>query len=366
MGTSAQVAGIGDTNSNSLEDIRVLATILLVAYHVIGTPHSGLDIANPHPLRVFADLLGDFRMPAFAFIAGFIYALRPPTLSSFGAFARGKMHRIAIPGLIAALSFNAIALFMMHPRAAPLDRLWEVVLFPYEHYWFLQAILVLFAAIGIADALTRNKAELILLGIAIPLSLMDLPFIPLFSISYAMDLAPLFLFGMCVYRHADWIERHARPVTLIALAAIALWFAWTIFDYRQDGDIEVGDRQLEHIVFGASACLLMLLYLPHQPLAKLLGRLCFTVYLYHVFGTAGMRAALNAVGIESIPVHLLAGVGAGLLLPIAIHLAAMRSPLAARLILGIKRKPIVPPEPATIPDILAPVPSAKEKARALG
>ncbi len=62
---------IGETGS--IEEVRLFATLLLVTFHVIGLPDSGLSLAYPHPLRFFADMFSNFRMPAFAFIAGYIY-----------------------------------------------------------------------------------------------------------------------------------------------------------------------------------------------------------------------------------------------------------------------------------------------------
>ena len=44
--------------------MRGLAVLLLVSFHVIGaTSDAGLQLDYPHPLRVFADLLIDLRMP---------------------------------------------------------------------------------------------------------------------------------------------------------------------------------------------------------------------------------------------------------------------------------------------------------------
>jgi len=340
MPNAKRATFFSDVENSSIEEIRLIATTLLVAYHVIGQPGTGLQLASPHPLRIFADLLGDFRMPAFAFIAGFIYALRPPTMPGFRAFTIGKLRRLAIPGLIAALTFAIICNLFHLGSAMPVKDLWKILFYPYVHYWFLQAILALFLIIGLADTVTHHKAEIPLLGIAILLSLSGLTAPTFFSLQFALHLAPFFLIGMCFYRRSRWIEQHYKPITLIAITLIALWIAWTVADYSALGAIGSSHRPLRALMFGTSMCTLLLFYLPHHPLSRMLGRYSFTVYLYHVLGTAGMRMVLHKLGIESVSINFIFGVTAGLLFPIAIHLAASRSPMAAQYLLGIKRKNI--------------------------
>jgi glucans biosynthesis protein C len=339
MRSSGQVVALEKTNSNSVENIRILATILLVTFHVIGFRNSGLGIEYPHPLRIFADLFGDFRMPAFAFVAGFVYAIRPPSLDGFASFAIGKLRRLAIPGLIAALIFNALSLWLDKPRAIPVSDLWQIVVFPFAHYWFLQAVLLLFAIVGIIDALTKHRAEMPLLAIAVLLYLFTNGTPTIFAAAHAIGLAPFFVFGICYYRRSSWIADHSRPITLLAVALIGIWLIWNILDYARTGLIAPDHRQVQGLIFGTSLCTLMLFYIPAYPAARTLGRLCFTIYLYHVLGTAGMRTLLYALGVESLAVHLIAGVAAGLLLPIAIHLVAIRHPLTSRLLLGIRQNP---------------------------
>jgi hypothetical protein len=338
MQNAKRATFFSDVENSSIEEIRLIATTLLVAYHVIGQPGTGLHLASPHPLRIFADLLSDFRMPAFAFIAGFIYALRPPSMSGFRAFTIGKLRRLAIPGLIAALTFAIIGNMFHLESAIPIKDLWQILFYPYVHYWFLQAILALFVIIGLADTLTHHKAEIPLLGIAILLSVSGVTAPTLFSLQFAVHLAPFFLVGMCYHRHSRWIEQHYRSITLIAIALIALWVALTVTDYSAPGEISDNHSPLRALMFGTSVCTLLLFYLPHHPFSRVLGRYSFTIYLYHVLGTAGMRMVLHKLGIPSVSINFVFGVAAGLLFPIAIHLAASRSPMASQLLLGIKRK----------------------------
>lgn len=71
--------------------------------------HFGLELDYLHPLRIFAVLLIDLRMPLFAFIAGYVYGLRPIRARDYPAFALDKLRRLVVPAGIAILIFVLIA-----------------------------------------------------------------------------------------------------------------------------------------------------------------------------------------------------------------------------------------------------------------
>ncbi|WP_041392186.1 acyltransferase family protein [Sphingobium sp. SYK-6] len=337
----------------SIEEIRILATLLLVALHVVGYPDGGLRLAHPHPLRFVADLLGNFRMPAFAFVAGYIYCLRPPTQDSFGAFMLGKLRRLAIPGAIAALIFALVSSAMHLHFALPPEALWEPLVYPYAHFWFLQAILVLFVVIGGADIATQQRGTLFLFVIT-TLIAAGQPSLPtLFSLDYAAELAPFFTCGMCFYRYRTWLRAHAGLITIIAAAASLGTVSIATIDYLLHAAPAPRKDVIHSMALGMSLCALILLHWPHHPSARKLGMFCFTIYLYHVFGTAAARMALHAMGITSLIVHVPLGLAMGLLVPIALHLTLAPWPLPAQLVLGLRRRtPIPAPAPITMPSTM--------------
>jgi glucan biosynthesis protein C len=83
----------------SIETLRGLACILLVAFHVIGEDNaSGLHVADDSALRWYADSFAYLRMPLFTFISGYVYALRPLTaFDKWPQFLRGKTRRLLLP-----------------------------------------------------------------------------------------------------------------------------------------------------------------------------------------------------------------------------------------------------------------------------
>jgi hypothetical protein len=86
MRVHSQIEPTCHFDARTIERIRILATFLLVCFHVIGLPKSGLQLRYANSLRIFADVVTDFRMPAFAMISGSVYALQPVHLRDFGIF----------------------------------------------------------------------------------------------------------------------------------------------------------------------------------------------------------------------------------------------------------------------------------------
>lgn len=331
-------APLSTLDRSPIEDIRIIAILMVVTYHVIGLPDSGLQFGAPHPLRLFADLLNLLMMPIFAMIAGLVYAARPPDLRGFGAFMVRKLRRLAIPGLVAALVFAAIATVMHLRWAVAPDALWRLAVYPYAHFWFVQSILTLFLVVGFADAVTSHRAALPLLAAAILLAHADIALPAFFSLPSTIGLAPYFIIGICLRRQAGWLEARRVMVLSIAGACVLFWSGAALIDHARTGGMEIDYSHWRPMLFVVGVFLLLLFLLPPHPAARPIGRMTYTIYLYHVLGTAGMRVLLNRLGITAIPIHLIAGVTAGLCLPVALHLLAARWPLTAEIILGIRRR----------------------------
>jgi len=323
-------------DKSPIEDLRVITILMVVLYHVIGLPDSGLRMVAPHPLRALADLLNIFMMPAFAMIAGLVYAVRPPTLRGFASFMGRKLQRLAIPGLVASLIFAAIATVMHLRWAVEPASLWRLAVYPYAHFWFLQSLLTIFLLVGFADAATGHRAALPLLAVSILLANMDIVLPGFFSLHSTIGLLPYFIIGICLRRHARWIEARSGLILPIALACALLWCLVTAIDYARTGLVDQPYRQWWPMIFVVSLFLLLLFRLPHHRGLAPFGPMTFTIYLYHVLGTAGARILLHKLGVESLPVHLLAGVAGGVLLPVALHLLVSRWPLGARFMLGLR------------------------------
>ena len=82
----------------SIETLRGLAIILMVAGHVIGnTSAHGMRVEDDSVFRHIYFSLKFLRMPLFTVISGYVYALRPLNTTMIGRFIKGKARRILVP-----------------------------------------------------------------------------------------------------------------------------------------------------------------------------------------------------------------------------------------------------------------------------
>nr|WP_295373390.1 hypothetical protein [uncultured Sphingosinicella sp.] len=89
---------------------------------------------------------------------------------------------------------------------------------------------------------------------------------------------------------------------------------------------------------------LLLSVMPQLGWLAAIGVYSYTIYLYHVFGTAGFRIVAGYFGAEQFPVFVGATM-AGILVPIAIHKCLADVPIASRAFLGARRRPRTVPPP---------------------
>ncbi|SNX69479.1 acyltransferase-like protein [Cereibacter ovatus] len=320
-----------------VETARLLATVLLVAYHVIGsTPEAGLQIDYPHPARLFADFFRDLRMPLFAFIAGLVFALKPLGAGDLPRFALGKIRRLVVPGAV-AIALSVVAAKIV-PAGVPDLRWWEYAVFPILHYWFLMSILVIFLVYAPLDALSRGGAALPAFILATAFGLWGpKPSTDVFSVIGAIYLAPYFLFGVVFCRYAPALARVALPAVLLAALAVVVGSALSIGRYMDLGAFSDDRQDLQSLALGLGGCVVAMLALPRLTLIDRFGAYSFTIYLYHVFATSLTRRVLTQVGVDDPAIQIPLGLMAGLALPVLLHVLAARSPVSAALVLGVRR-----------------------------
>lgn len=322
----------------SVETIRGIAVLLLVSFHVIGqTSDNGLGVSGGDPLRIYADLLIDIRMPLFAFIAGWVYGLKPVTVPVWPAFVLGKTRRLIVPGLVAALLFATVSNLTGTGAPLPWAELWRPAVLPYVHFWFLQAIFAIFVVFGALDALLNGRWTVAVLILAIALYMVDFRVTRTFSVNHALFLLPYFLLGLASLRHLDTLLAHRGLVLALAGAGIAIGLAAHAWSFHETGHVLRGRPGATGMALGFGACLIGLLFLPRVAVLERIGPYAFTIYLYHIFGTSGTRQALDMAGVGSDWIKLALGTLAGVALPIMLHLVAERLSLTRRLVLGMRR-----------------------------
>lgn len=323
-----------------VETVRAVAIIILVSFHVIGGPDGrGLGLDAEHPLRLYADLLVDIRMPLFAFVSGLVYALRPVSPKDLGRFFRGKLRRLVVPGAVAMTAFAAAAV-ASGAASQPPDPIWMMYFSGYSIFWFLQAILLIFVVVGIFDSLSNGKLILpMLIGASLALCFGWTFSSEIMSADRVTSLLPYFLLGVFFFRERSALLARKPAILAVALAAMTAGLIMNLAIFAQTGQFSTERLDLQSFLFGGGACVVAILALPNIRHLSWLGAYSFTIYLYHIFATSGSRNLLYPLGVDSPYVHLVAGTALGIALPATLHLLASRSNLGRQIVLGLKPVP---------------------------
>nr|WP_246175293.1 acyltransferase [Paracoccus limosus] len=321
-----------------IETVRAIAILVLVSFHVIGGDGGGggrgLGVTYPHPLRYYADLLVDIRMPLFAFVAGVVYALKPVEPAQLGRFLLGKLRRLAVPGITV---FMLMAVVMGSREGRIITHPWDAYLHHYAIFWFLQVMLVIFVTYGTLDILTRGRVLLPALALALLALAMGWRFDATFlALNRYTHLMAYFLLGVAFCRYQPLVQRRRGLVLAVALAALAAGLAMNLAVLNQTGAFSTERLDLQSLLLGSGTSVAAFLLLPSLRWLSWLGAYSLTIYLYHILFTSTARRVLFSAGIDSPWAHVLIGTALGISLPIALHLLSNRFRLSRLLVLGLR------------------------------
>lgn len=330
-------SGLVAARNWQMTNLRGLACVLLVLYHVIGAdPISGLTIADG-PIRLFNDALATVRMPLFTFLSGMVYGLKPFSGDS-RRFLMGKVKRLMVPLLVVGTLFAVMQAII--PGAHTVTQDWSRLhLNPVAHYWYLESIMWIFVLTWLLDkyGVMRTQGRMVLVWVgsaAIYLSPWGTHWLAIGGEIYLM---PYFLVGLSVSRFNLWQPMGKRTVQALLVLA-AGWALWHLGKPVPDMD----RRTIGMLVGGVALCLLLLVTpLNSQWLARV-GRQSYSVFLFHVFFTAAVRMALNRLQVQGVWVHMPLGLLGGIVGPMLIDTWASRYRWPALLLLGKTLKPATP------------------------
>ncbi|MGC1176409.1 acyltransferase family protein [Polaromonas sp.] len=306
------MAGTKMKRSMEVDTLRGIACMLLVFFHTVGaTPAEGLKLPEGHWLGTFNDTLAYFRMPLFSFISGYVYAFRPYQGNAPG-FIKGKVRRLLLP-LLTVGTFYAIVQALTPGANASVNNWWLLHIQPVGHFWFLEALFVIFLVVILLEhlkALSTTAGFALVWGVsALLFALPD--FTHLFGVRGALYLMPFFLAGLACKRFEirGSVPRFLAAAALIASLAVVLLLP----QYTKE---QHAVSALVSLAIGVSAGVLLLRSgWQSRPLAYI-GAYSFAIYLLHVFFTAGSRIFLHKMGVNDTYALLPPGVVAGILGPI--------------------------------------------------
>ncbi len=311
----------------SLDTIRGLACVLIVALHVVGvSANEGLKLPLSSPWHSTMSVLDLVRLPLFTALSGFLYGAMPAIKPGFRTFMARKLRQLLVPLMFATLVFWALR-NIVHPRG---DSLLWAYLWGYQHLWFIDALLLIFALIAAVDTLSPAKARTWIVALVMITAIVTYPMIPripVLHIKNAVFLLPFFALGLLLYRIPELLRSRALLVSA-TIVAVTLLVSQQLMP-GPDG-LFATVKWLPWLC-GGSVVIVLLRLFPKIEWLEWVAAYSFTIYLWHPAANGAIRAAMMKVGIHATWPLFLIGLVAGVLLPIAMHLAALRLPKQLRM-----------------------------------
>ncbi|MDV7102876.1 acyltransferase [Vibrio sp. TH_r3] len=276
-----------DNRNLKIDTLRGIACLLLVAYHVIGSsPGNGLKISEGF-YRDINDTLAYIRMPLFTFLSGFVYAYRPFS-KNIPLFLSKKVRRLIIPMFTVGTIFAVLQMLVPGSNTS-IDNWYLLHIKPVAHFWFVESLFLVFILIVFLESLKLLDG---FFKCALVIFFMSIIYCsPIggeyFSFSGFFYLAPFFLLGMSIERY-DLLKKIPVKVKLLVVILSITLLACVYF-----GLIPMyGNRTLFALVLGAVSCCSMLFSELKVSLFARIGAYSYSIYLFHVFFTAGSRIFL--------------------------------------------------------------------------
>jgi fucose 4-O-acetylase-like acetyltransferase len=322
--------GRDSLESARVQTLRGIACLLLVAFHTVGaTAAAGLHVADNSPYRVFTNLFVHVRMPLFTFLSGLVYAYRPLRAGQVLQFSGKKLRRLALPFIVASTLLYCLNV-ALHHEAPPVQQMWTIYVFPFKHLWFVQALLLVFAALVALESLgALSTFPRFMLVFAFSLGLYFYgPFESQpFGLHNATYLLPFFLGGLGAHRYRDLLHlRRVLIATVLCFVVAQGFHTYTVLTRALGPIVPSEDRSPIHLLIGLSASLSAVQLLPRMRLMERIGGSAYPIYLYHPLFVAAIFFAAGAPGAGSTGLlFVLAGV-AGLAGPMLMERGARQIP----------------------------------------
>ncbi|MBU2870039.1 acyltransferase [Colwellia sp. E2M01] len=315
--------------SFSVDTLRGLACILLVAYHVVGSNYTnGLRISDG-VYRELNDLFALVRMPLFTFLSGYIYATRPYQLN-LGKYVKGKVNRLIIPMLTVGTVF-AVIQHLVPASNQGIEHWYLLHILPVAHFWFIEAIFFIFILMIPLEKyklLSRGKSFSIIFVLSSLLYVANIQ-IHYFAISGVIYLLPFFLVGLAVQRF-DLLRLINKEIKW-GMSIIICVLMILLYNDKIPAEF---NRGLLSLFIGCVSCYLLLAYQCKSTFLAKIGVFSYSIYLYHVFFTAGSRIVFSKFGMLDVNILFILSLVLGILGPIIVEFIFSKNKYTSFALLG--------------------------------
>ncbi len=205
---------------------------------------------------------------------------------------------------------------------------------PVNHFWFLQAVFIIFVFVGFLQwrGLLQTATRLYLLFLFSALVFLLPPFpVDAFGINGAIYLLPFFVTGMICHEKVSALKQSLKvigPVVFVLISAVLLYVA------AVDRELIVDRRSVVGLLVGCMSCVALLSTDMRSKALIWLGGYSYAIFLFHVLFAASSRFALGRLGVTDDSVLVAGGVLCGLLGPVLLSNIFSRFTLTSVLFLG--------------------------------
>lgn len=331
-----------------VDSVKFACCVLVVLGHTfMGIAEAGI-IEKGTVYNLLIQSVYTFHVPLFFVCSGFLYQRsgRVHNLNSWGKNVADKLLNLGVP----YITFTVITVilkmaFSESVNNAAGDLLNTVFISPVAPYWYLYALFFMFVFI---PCLKSKKQATALLAFSIAARIAYLVMIS-YSVSliypFRSTLGRMIWFAIGMFMASDIINLKAIPCKIIMAASFAAAIALSIYYYRElNGDLII--QTIIGVLF-----VVAILVLSQNLRISYIEKLSFKfseyfmpVYVMHTIFSAGVRILLIKVGVQSPIIHIICGLFAGFIIPIAVYEIAKKIPpllffiYPKKAILKMKRK----------------------------
>jgi len=316
----------------NIHAVRGLACLMIVAFHVIGDDAGeGLRLPDNSGWHYAMKSIVFLRVPLFIVISGYFYGGHRATRPEFIQFWLKKSRRIALP----FACMTIIVWLLRRQMYAEPRSLLDAFMHGYGQFWFLEALLVIFAAMSVWDALSRPGSGALLLAaltaVMITQSRDDIT--QFLSFSDAIRLTPCFLFGILLREHGEWLRQ--PKAGLFALGAVAIILISQQLAMNGLAN-EISRTQMPAVLAGMAGAAFLFQRLPRNSFLEIIGAYSYTIFLWHVVIGAAARLVLTKLGVVGTPMLFTLIFIAAVLGPIVLQHMLQWTPLLSMALTGEK------------------------------
>lgn len=326
-----------------IETLRGLAIILVVFGHMIGiTSTGGMRVSDDSIYRYLYYSLEYVRLPLFTVISGWVYANKPVLATNRSRFLAGKFRRLIIPMLVVGTLLFVMRMFIPGTNTTPhISELPENLIFPYDVYWYLFSLFLIFLTISVLDnqaffhKLQGWLATLCCAFVILFISETYLDPVPnFFSFKGAAYLFPFFLLGIGIFRFKEILLNDRLALVLLFIFTVAviiqqmMWFGYLPMQEK---------KSFLGMTVGISGVLLLFRLRMKNNLLVWIGGYAYGIFLFHVFFTGGSRIVLTRIGIGNQAVILIMGVIIAIGASIVIETVIKKSDFLRFYLLGLRK-----------------------------